>query len=98
LRSLVADEEGEAESGDTGDSGESGESGASSESTTTVEYESRGGVLLFRDGDSIEVIDDHVTSDYGVIRCIYIDDYIYAIDELDTIVSFEYAGGTAAED
>ena len=49
-----------------------------------------GGVLVFRTGDQIDIVEDHVIEgDAGIRRCICIDDYIYSVSDADEIIGFE---------
>ena len=50
--------------------------------------ETMGGVLVFSAGEKITVEKNYETED-GVRRCIYIGDYIYAVQDSDEIVSFK---------
>ena len=51
-----------------------------------------GGVLVFKAGDKLDIIDNHVIGEDAASRCVYIGDYIYAIDDFDEITAFKYAG------
>ena len=47
-----------------------------------------GGVLVFTAEDQIEIMKNYELKDEGVRRCIYIGEYIYAVDDSDEITSF----------
>ena len=65
---------------------------AATEPAVPAENERHGGVLVFKAGDKLEIVDDHIIGEDGVKRCIYIGDYIYAADDFDMITGFKYVG------
>ena len=62
----------------------------SSMSAEPVKPEYTGGVLVFGAEDSINVFDDHnLTEEKSLQRSVYIDDWIYALDEKGNVLSFQ---------
>lgn len=61
----------------------------SNEKVIADESEKQGGVLVFSADDSIAIRKDFGVVEAGVRRCVYIGDYIYALDEIDNITGFK---------
>lgn len=58
---------------------------------TDVQNEYQAGVLVFRAGDTIDVADQHYIGSTQLLRNVYIDDFIYALDYTGVAGSFSPA-------
>ncbi len=76
------------EDAETGDAEESRSEAAETADGTAVE-KVRGGVLVFKAGDTIEELKNFEVANDSVRRCIYIGDDIYVLDASDEITSFK---------
>ena len=57
---------------------------------TAETADERGGVLVFRAGDQIQILDRHPLDAEQLRRSVYIGDWIYALDEQGAVYSFSY--------
>jgi uncharacterized secreted protein with C-terminal beta-propeller domain len=61
------------------------------DSLTDTQSSYQAGVLVFRAGDSIDIVDQHYIGSTQLLRNVYIDDFIYALDSQGVAGSFSPA-------